>query len=89
MLYNINSVGSNPNVTNFEPLQTWHVKLQTQSNPGSSIHQNWTLNPFKPLQKTQPLNLFTELENYWTQAQIRKKLNFESFQTQICLPKMN
>ena len=30
------SVGSNPNITNFEQLQTWQVELQTHSNPGSS-----------------------------------------------------
>ena len=30
------SVGSNPNIMNFEPLQTWQVKLQTRSNPTSS-----------------------------------------------------
>ena len=31
-----NSVGSNPNITNFEPLQIRQVELRTHSNPGSS-----------------------------------------------------
>ena len=31
-----NSVGLKPNIANFKLLQTWHVELQTHSNPGLS-----------------------------------------------------
>ena len=52
---NSTSVESNLNITNFELLRTWHVELQTHSNP-RFVHQNQTSNPLKPLQKDRTLN---------------------------------
>ena len=69
------SAGSNPNIKNFELLQTWLVKLWTHLNPGSSTKtEHWThSNPSKKL------NPGPNLE----------KPNFEPFRTLVRLPKPN
>ena len=82
------SVGSNPNITNFELLQTWQVELQTYSNPGSSTKTKLqTLS--KPSKKPKPWTCLArygpnpgphpEKLNYevWTHSNTPKMQNFE------------
>ena len=82
----IASVGSNPNITNFKPLQTWQVEIWTHLNPGLATKTEiWThLNPSK-----KPELRTGSARNVPNQAQIWKNWTFEPFQTQVHQPKPN
>ena len=81
------SVGSNPNIMNFELLWTWQAELWTQSNPGlfskielQRLLSNTSKKPkFRTCSARNGLNLGLNLD----------QPNFEPFQTQVCQTKLN
>ena len=80
------SVGSNPNIMNFELFWTWQVELRTLSNPNSStkIELQTLSNPSK-----KPEHWTCLARKGSNSGPNMKKLNFEPFRTQVCLLKSN